>query len=246
MSKSHTKSHNCTDATVDPWPGETVRNCKDDALSDREFERMVEATYRLDDDYVALECRMILFAAGRLGMRSGEIVHMRADWIDWRRDMITIPRHERCTKGRDGGICGACRQAARQMADYNADLSLERAQSVMWKPKTSSAAREIPIDATTRAAIAIEEYFDRFDEFTVSQTGVNRRVEAMADVARGVDAEDVYPHALRSTAASFFAARDLNVTALKSMMGWSDFSTAVRYLEESGERTAIALRDIQV
>lgn len=221
-----------------------TRHCKEDALSDREFERAVEATYRLDDDYFAVEARMILFAAGRLGMRSGEITHLKEDWVDWRANLIKIPRYARCTDGKDGDICGSCRQAAEQMCKHNGDLDIETAESMMWGPKTESAAREIPIDATTRAEIAIEEYFDRFDGFQSSQTTVNRRVTQMAEEASGLDPATTYPHCLRSTAASFWSARGLNAVNLKALMGWSGFGVALNYIQESGERTARSLRDI--
>ena len=230
---------------IDLWPGSDVRHSKEDALSDRQFERMYEATFRMDGDYHALESRMILFAAGRLGMRSGEICHLKEEWIDWRENMIRIPKHDRCTDGRDGGICGSCRQAAKQIVEHNDGVTLEQAESIMWRPKTEYAAREIPINVTARAAIVIEDYFERFDQFESSQTTINRRVDTTAEIAREVDPETTYPHALRATAGSYFAARNLGVVALKAFMGWKDFDVAIRYLQESGERTATALRDIQ-
>lgn len=225
---------------------DSVRHCKEDALSDREFERAVEATYRLDDEYRALESRMILFTAGRLGMRSGEICHLRADWIDWRANLIKIPRHETCTQGQGGDICGGCKQSARQMVKHNDGLDMEQAEELMWGPKTESAAREIPLDATTRAGLAVEEYFDRYEKVRISQTTINRRVETIAEEATDLDPGSIYPHCLRSTAASFWSARGLSAMNLKSLMGWSDFGVAVNYIEESGERTAQSLRSIVV
>ena len=219
-----------------------TNHCREDALSVREFERAVEATYRLDDDYFAVEARMILFAAGRLGMRSGEIAHMSEEWIDWRREMIQIPKYERCHNGRDGGICGHCRQAAKQMVEHNDGLDLETAESMMWGPKTEAGAREIPIDATKRAALALEEYFDRFDQFMASQSTIGRRVSRIAEAAQGLDVDSVYPHALRATCGSYWAARGLNSLNLKALMGWAEIDTALKYIESSGERTAMAVR----
>jgi len=79
----------------------------------------------MDDDYFALESRLVLFAAGRLGMRGGEIAHISKDWIDFDNKILTIPSHERCTDGRDGGICGHCRGAAEQMARTRTKNALE-------------------------------------------------------------------------------------------------------------------------
>lgn len=249
-----------------------VRHSRDDALSDREFERLVAASYRLDE-YWSLQCRFVLLVAGRLGLRAGEIAHMDEEWIDWRRNMICIPARDRCTNGRDGGLCGHCRSSLEQMArvrstngyaDVHAELAsrdeLEpgggRAAGAIvdaddlddghWRPKTDAAAREVPFDADTRASIVVEEYFERFDEYTHSRQSINRRVERVATEARGIDPDDVYPHALRATAASHYAAHGLDVFSLKAMMGWADLSTAKNYISTSGERTAQAIRDIKV
>lgn len=219
-----------------------VRHSKEDALNERQFELLVEGSYQLDDDYFELEARLVLFLAGRLGMRAGEIAHMKGEWIDWHRDMIVIPRHEPCTDGRDGGICGHCRGAAEQMVKHNDGLSLEDAKAMMWSPKTEAAAREIPLEASTRAKVIVERYFDRFDEFMASRGIVNRRVDRAANSATDeVESDTTYPHALRATCASHFAASGIDIVSLKSMMGWASYQTAENYLAESGKRTEKAL-----
>lgn len=222
-----------------------VHHSKEDALDDREFELLLEASYGMDD-YYALETRFIILVAGRLGLRSGEIVHMRDDWIDTRRRMIVIPPQQRCESGIDGDICGSCKQAARQMVEHNDGLTLQQALAQMWRPKTSAAAREVPFDVSPRAELAIERYFDRFDRFQTSQTGVHRRVTKAAEQADELDADDVYPHCLRATAATRLASKGVNVVALQAMLGWSQFSTAYAYIRRSGENTARAIRDVEL
>lgn len=222
-----------------------VRHSKDDALSRRAFETLLEATYRLDD-YYGLQAKFIVLVAGRLGMRAGEIAHMKAEWVNWRRNMITIPYYEECTKGRDGCLCGYCEQKAAQKVAHDSDLTIEQARASMWSPKTDAGAREIPIDATPRAEMVIEDFFDRFDEWPVSRQAINRRVNRAAEEASGIEVEAVYPHALRATAASYWAANGLDVFALKAMMGWAQLSTAKVYVASSGERTAQAIRDSMV
>jgi integrase len=214
------------------------------ALDDRKFELLLEGAATLGD-YYALEAQFVVLVAGRLGLRAGEIVHMRDEWVDWRRRMIVIPGHQSCTKGRDGGICGSCRQSARQKVDHNEGLSIDEALSSMWSPKTTAAAREVPFDADPRAELFVERYFDRFDRFQASQTAVNRRVTAAAEASREVDAAAISPHGLRATAATHFAARGLDVIALQAMFGWAQLSTAHKYIRRSGENTARAIRDIQ-
>ena len=110
----------------------TTHFSKEDSLTDREFELLLEGCYRMDDDYFALEAKFVVLVAGRLGLRAGEIAHLREEWIDWRRRMIVIPGFERCTKGRDGGPCGTCRQSARQKVGHNHDVSLENALAQSW------------------------------------------------------------------------------------------------------------------
>lgn len=222
-----------------------THHSKEDALSDREFEHLIEGTYEMDD-YYSLEARFVSLVAGRLGLRAGEIVHMKESWVDWRRRMIVIPPHDPCDKGRDGGICGYCKQLAQQRAEHNPDVTLEQALDERWKPKTGAAAREVPFDAHPRAEMIVERYFDRFDEFTVSKTGINRRLNRAAEKATGLDPDDVRPHGLRATAATYFSARGLDVVALQALFGWAQLSTAKAYLARSGENTARAIRDVRL
>jgi len=222
-----------------------THHSKEDALSDREFELLVEGTYEMGD-YYALEARFVCLVAGRLGLRAGEIVHMTEEWIDWRRRMIVIPAHEPCGKGRDGGLCGYCRQLAEQRAEHNADVSIDEALAERWTPKTKAAAREVPFDAHPRAELVVEAYFDRFHAFQTSKTGLNRRLNRAAEKADGLCPDDVRPHGLRATAATYFASRGLDVIALQSMFGWANLSTARNYLARSGENTARAIRDVRL
>lgn len=218
---------------------------KERVVDERAFERLVEATYRMDDDYHSLESRFVLFAAGRYGLRAGEIVHFREEWVDWRRGYIEVPYHQPCRKGRDGGTCGYCRQSAEQRAAHNDDVTLEQAVAATWSPKTEAAAREIPLEANTRARMALEAYCDRFDAFQASRSAVNRRVNWMCELAENVAADATTPHGLRATAATYYASRGLDVLALQSMMGWADLQTAHCYIRSTGEHTSRALRDIQ-
>jgi integrase len=223
-------------------PNKSVRHTKDDALDTREFEQLLEATYGLDD-YYGLQCRFVVLVAGRLGMRAGEIAHMKSDWVDWRRSLIDIPRHQPCEDGRNGGVCGYCKRKAEQMTHHGDEPDMEAALRSRWSPKTDAAAREIPLDAAPRAEIVIEQFFERFGEWPHTRQSINRRVDRAAEKAEGIHPDDVYPHALRATAASRFSANGLDVFALKSVMGWSCLSTAQCYISSSGERTARAIRD---
>jgi len=273
MSTHSTQTDRSTAADYrDDLPNEGTRHSREDAVDARTFEYLVESTYAMDD-YYGLQCRFILFAAGRLGMRAGEIAHMDESWIDWRRSMIVVPRHDPCTKGRDGGICGVCKQHIEQKADVRSRDRYEQAHADLrrhdelepgggraaeatipaedlyesgWTSKTEAAAREIPFDSVTRAGIVVERFFDRFAGWPQSQQAINRRVDRMAEAAEGIDDDALYPHALRATAATFWADHSLNSHSLKGLMGWAQLSTSRSYIQQSGQRTAEAMRDATI
>jgi len=106
------------------------RHSREDALSDKEFEQLVEATYQLKESQ-ALEARTALYLAGKCGLRGGEIAHLDAEWIDWSDKIIKIPEHDRCTKGtNDGEVCGYCRRRALEELWTN-NLTIEEAENAV-------------------------------------------------------------------------------------------------------------------
>lgn len=66
-----------------------VHHSRENALTDREFELLVEAAEKLKE-YYSIQSKFLIFTMGRLGMRSGEVTHMDESWIDWRRNMIEL------------------------------------------------------------------------------------------------------------------------------------------------------------
>jgi integrase len=183
----------------------------------------------------------ILIAAGRLGMRAGEICHMKSDWVDFDRRVIEIPNHEPCS-------CGYCLKQAKQSVAHDSDLNTESdsdIESVLeerWSPKTDSSIRSIPFDFNDRVESTVICFFELFDEYEHSRVTVNRRVNKVAEIA---DISDrIYPHALRATAASYHAYKGLPAPALQSLFGWSKLETAQKYVRLSGGKTQKALNEI--
>lgn len=225
---------------------QTVRHSKEDALTSRQFERLLEGARELGDSdyYYTPDPVFAIYAMGRLGLRRGELTHLREEWIDYRAEMIEIPSHDRCTFGKDGGPCGYCRQLAAQRVEYAAenddveDLDLETALEWVWVPKTKAAAREIYYGWDPRATMYLERYFDseEYDRYEASGTAIGRRVTKAAELA-GLDADALHPHALRATAATFHAARGLPATALMQMFGWCNLSTAEVYIGRNSGNT---------
>lgn len=236
MSKSY-PSHHKRGHTSD------IRHCREDALTEREYELLLEGAREMDG-YRGVEARFIIAVAGRLGLRAGEIAHMRESWVDWRQTMLQIPAHQPCEKGRGGGICGICRQQKRQCANHNDGISLADLDGDWWRPKTGAAVRGVPFDWDPRVQLVIERFFDQFDRFSRSQTAINRRVTRAAEHADGIDSDNVYPHALRASAASYHASRGLGPNALTSMMGWASLTTAQVYISRSDENTQRAVRSV--
>lgn len=252
-------------------------HARDDALSPRQFEQLVNATYRIENDRIELETRAVLYLAGRIGLRKGEITHLRGDWIDWSSGTLTVPDHQPCTKGTlDGEVCGYCRRRAedrieannisereaedairhvvedaeelsgreldRQVAKLIDEVNISKAEALAerWQPKTPQSARQVPFDFDVRVELALERFFERFDGWERSAATLNRRVDRLAEIS---DVETrVYPHALRATAASYHAARDISVHSLMSIMGWSDPSTARAYVSANDDQAAREIR----
>lgn len=212
------------------------RHSKEDALSAHQFELLYESAARLPDEYYALQCMWVVMVAGRLGLRRSEISHMTEQWVDWDDKMIRIPRHQNCE-------CGSCKQYARQKVEYSSNgLTLEEAISHRWHPKTESAVREVPFGFSPRVEVIMKRFFDKYDEYPHAGTSVNRRVKRVLDNCDEID--NLYPHALRATAATYHAGRGLGVTPLQSLMGWADLETPMRYVKASGKNTARELSTI--
>jgi len=212
----------------------------DRALNQREFELLVEGAGEMGD-YYREEARLILYLAGRLGMRRGEITHLRKEWIDFNSNYINVPAHEPCTMGKDGGICGSCRQSAKQMAKHN-DVSFSEVKDLFWKAKTPRAERSIPYSFSPNAVDAIETYFEKYDKLMVSYGGVSRRLKKASEHAPE-SIEDVSPHALRATAAMNHVEAGIDMWALQSFMGWAYPNTARRYILNNARRTKKLLEE---
>lgn len=211
-----------------------VRHSHQDALTDGEFERLVDATDDLRPPFDR-EALFILIAGGRLGMRAGEICHMSREWVNLEREIIDVPAWDPCE-------CGYCRSCATQ-SHRKSGVDPEEDFAERWKPKTDHAVRSIPFDFSDRVRAVILAFFEQNEEYPRSRVSINRRVDRVADAA-GMRRENVYPHALRATAATFHAYRGLPPVALQSLMGWSNLAVAQKYLRLSGGATARALNDV--
>jgi len=250
-------------------------HARDDAISPRQFEQLVNATHRIESASIAIETRAVLFLCGRVGLRKGELTHLRESWFDWSNGTLTIPNHQPCEKGQhDDEPCGYCRRRAEDRVSTNnisieeaktalesvadgtlstnaleqqaqelqseVNMSMEDALALQWQPKTKRSARTVPFDFDVRVKLALEAFFEEFDRWEKSAATVNRRIDRLEDISP-VDTR-LYPHALRATAASYHASRDISIHSLMSIMGWSDPSTARSYVNANADQAAREIR----
>lgn len=182
-----------------------------------------------------LQARFVILVSGRLGLRGGEISHIKKHWLDFDREMINIPYYESCD-------CGYCYQQAKQEANHNENLTIEEAMENRWHTKTEQSARTIPYSFSERIMNTIDKFFKKYDKYPRSRHSVNRRIE---QAKRNTDLDiRIYPHALRATAATHHAYRGLPGIALQNLMGWTHLKTAQKYLRKSAGATKRALDKI--
>jgi integrase len=197
-----------------------VTHSREYALDDREFELFVEGARRIDCDLRSLESQFLAFVGGRLGLRPGEICHMEDDWINWRRRMIEIPLHEPCDKGKDGGICGYCRQNAEQRVEYNslslaeARLEVLRAEMGPHLPRDLSG----KLQAMHRAAVD----GDLEDEF------IKRQLTSLLESAETAQDADVLLEAIDETARRYQSEQSIDMGDAREMMWRGKTENAAR------------------
>lgn len=199
-----------------------VTYSKELALDDYEFELLVEGASRIDCDYQRLEALLVVFIGGRLGFRAGEINHMSADWIDWRNRRIEIPYHDGCTKGKDGGICGYCRQAASQRAEYSqismAEARLESLQEQLAQMPNLPGAVQRQLQ--TAHILHIDS--------DLTEDALDRQVAELLENASAVDDVDAVRDALDDVARTHKNEVEITQDAAEDLMWQAKTETAAR------------------
>jgi integrase len=217
-----------------------VRHSHEDALSEASFKSLVESAKELEEPYDA-ECVAVLYLGGRLGLRAGEIAHVRESWVNREQQVIEIPRHSQCRSGENGNICGYCHKRAQSAVEHDEDLTMQEALENRWEPKTEKGVRAVPYDFKPEVEAVVEAFFESYDAWPTARIGVNRRVDRVAEAADYTDR--VYPHALRATAANWHASRGVPPAALQALMGWAQLAVADKYVRLTGTATSRALND---
>ena len=203
------------------------RHAAQDAPTKAEFKGLLAAASRSDDCQRRIEDQFIVFGAGRLGFRSGELLHFHSSWVDRQEKIIRIPNHDSCS-------CRYCRERAEALADDHDDVEFEEALKFYWKPKYPASVRAIPYGFSDQAIEVVETFLDEVGNLDVAQSTINRRVTALQERA-GVGGR-LYPHALRAAAAFHWAQKGLEALYLQALMGWEDMRIANRYIRATGRQ----------
>ncbi|AEH39173.1 site-specific integrase [Halopiger xanaduensis] len=217
-----------------------TENAKEDAPKPREYRALKRAAQekvtsaRQDDVEFQLECEFVLRTMGELGLRAGEISHMRESWIDFDRCEIHVPEHDQCNMGDDGGPCGYCKAQAKDSAEKR-DITYETALRERWKPKNEHAARTIWFGWDEDLVELIDEFMYKNGEYLHSRVSVNRRIKTIASECEMVDKDEVYPHALRAHAAMYHAKKGMRAYHLSELMGWSNIDAAMDYIKMTAD-----------
>lgn len=195
-----------------------------------QFEKMLKGVRENMDGEMKLQCEFLLVAIGELGLRGGELTHIRRpdnphlhDWIDFESNIIEIPDKRHCT-------CGYCKSQARQAAEQTG-IPYEKALEERWKPKTPAAVRTVPFGHKSEVVELFKKFFHVYEDgWPTSRITVNRRVDRIVkESGVDIDVDSVTPQTLRITAAKHHASKRMNPYSLTELMGWGSTETALRY-----------------
>lgn len=152
---------------------ETERS-SDEALRQTSFRRLYLGALQIDDSERRLKACYIILLAGRLGLRTGEIQHVREAWIDWKRGEIAIPRHDPCA-------CTNCWVRAKQKAANNKEKAIEEIEEIVEEEfeteDNPSEIAEMYFQEDEVEKKIEEELAEKLEEDNINETQDNRTAE---------------------------------------------------------------------
>ncbi|WP_191965786.1 MULTISPECIES: tyrosine-type recombinase/integrase [Haloferax] len=216
-----------------------VRSARLDAPSFREYRMLKhEARHKIPEKFRE-STLFVLVSMGELGLRAGEVSHMRQSWVDVDNKVIRIPSYEQCNQGQDGGVCGYCKQQAKQALGDGSYDSYEEALADRWTPKNEESARTVPYGWSDEIVDIYDRFFYKHDGYPYCRTSINRRISRLAEASEIFDdRNDLYPHAFRGHAGKLHASNGINALQLKKFMGWGSVRGALPYIK-------MAAKDVQ-
>ena len=195
-----------------------------DVLTIEQYRELLREAARIEDRVESISLFFFLVTMGRLGMRVGEVIHMRESWYKEDRGVISIPPHSNCE-------CGLCTHYAESYAEDHG-LDVDEVLENYWKVKDGSD-RDVKVP-TERDREIIELYFEEVPYTDVSYSTVNRRLKKIAEIVGEPEVHRMYPHMMRATAATHLAHSGFLPYALDVQFGWRDENTKTKYVRATG------------
>lgn len=144
-----------------------------------------------------------------LGLRISELAHMRADWVTVDGN-LKIPAQQACK-------CAEC----------------AKFRDKLWKPKTRSGARTLPIPPRIKRDLA-ELFKVKPYGMEVSRVGLYYRTKTLLKRARikfkGLSGDTGFPHCLRATCFNLLVEGGMSAAGLAYFAGWSNIAIASHYI----------------
>lgn len=171
--------------------------------------------------------KLLVYGLIYTGMRVGEFVHMRREWIRWDLNKIYIPREQPCS------ICQSCRKERykkkREAGKWTGEWVLVKPANT-WRAKTDNAVRSINISPELKAVLS--EFFAEHkavqEVFPYRELAWTRLKQLSKEA--GVKWR-LFPHLVRGIVASKLASQKVDVYRLKEIMGWKDIDVAAEYVK---------------
>jgi len=208
------------------------------------------------------------------GYRINELLHQQPSWLhindEYSKsiglDYIQIPQKGEFCQCRDCKIQAFLEEASnKEGVVYTASWQKEILKSFdagnvkgrYWEPKTLDGARKIPILYDSFRSELVNFYaknkrldysrqwaWKQIKELSMGVWGFDEVPSTNAKGVYRIPKRDLYPHALRSTAASLWAMRGINATALKEIMGWSSIEIADIYVMSDEKQALLTCKNL--
>jgi len=181
----------------------------------------------------SLEDKILVWGLLFTGMRIGELVHMRRSWVKWELNSIHVPLEQPCR-------CRHCKKERYRRKEKGVranvfeppnpdDWKLVKPAN-MWRAKTESAVRSIPIAPNLKPILT--EFFSKYEDVMDVYPYREMAWYRLKQLARQAHINwRIFPHLLRGCVASQLAGQEVNVYRLKELMGWKKIDMAAEYVK---------------
>ena len=201
------------------------KNCTGEHILSKEKRRQLIKTCEQTDK--TIEYKFVVLMLVKLGLRIAEIAHIEKNWVDFEHGIISIPSYKPCA-------CSYCRAIAKKRTEYKY-ISKEEIKKYLWQPKSKSCVRNISFSSYPEVKDILIKFFTKYEKCPFTVNEINKLIVDLGELA---GLKNVFPHALRATAAVQFAIDGANAETIQAIMGWKDISIANTYVRMAGKQAA--------